>query len=139
MMGHFNCRFLKPQRLIHIGLEAECKRLLESWHAWDLALHTISFGSEERLGELVCEPAKFKDNIRQTVIVMSDQMPFWVKLTPGKQLYLASEVQAKKKLTGLEKEQALGQRGGGGTQASRSNLGMIEDMVLTHITVLGLL
>ena len=52
----------------------------------------------------------------QAVIVMSDQMPYYIKLRSGKQMYLASEVASSKRhLTSDEK--TLTEKSGGGSQA----------------------
>jgi hypothetical protein len=59
------------------------------------------------------------------VIAMSDQMPFWVKLRPGKQLFHKSELvdkSKKKPLTDFEKELVLGSFGGGGSQKPQVSL-----------------
>ena len=38
MQRLFRCRFLKPQRLIHLSLSQEKEGLLESWQFWDFVL-----------------------------------------------------------------------------------------------------
>ena len=50
-------------------------------------------------------PEAFRDNIKATVLCHSDQMPFWIKLTPGKQLYAPEEVKKSTKKP-LSKEEA---------------------------------
>ena len=51
-----------------------------------------TFAPIEELGEHVIDPLEFRKNIRSTVVCMSDQMPFYIKLQPGKQLYTKDEV-----------------------------------------------
>ena len=116
MMRLFRCRFLKPQRLIHLSLEQEKLRLLESWQYWDFSIWLACFAPLEQLGQHVVNSQQYRDNVRATVIAMSDQMPFWIKLRPGKQLYLPGEFapskQQKKVIEASEK--------GGGNQKQES-------------------
>ena len=112
MQRLFRCRLLRPQRLIHIGVQEERQRVIDSWHAWDRVLSLAAFGSEEELAEVVLNPKDFIENRAQTVLSHSDQMPFWVKLVPGKQLYAAEEVM-RKPLDAKER-----QIGGGSQKAS---------------------
>ena len=45
----------------------------------------------QRLRKLVRKPKMFRRNVRNPVIVMSDQSPMWLKLKPGKQVYAEFE------------------------------------------------
>ena len=108
----------KPQRLINLTLDEECQRVLDSWNFFDWVLWLASFASEEELAKHVRRPEVFREWVRQLVIVLSDQMPFWVKLQPGKQVYHESEIKDvhhKAKLTAAELAKA--QICGGGSQA----------------------
>ena len=109
MQRLFGCRLLRPQRLIHIGLEEERKRVWDSWHFWDWALWLACHATEEELGEHVSNPDLFRKNIKRLVLSHSDQMPFWVKLQPGKQLYLRDEVEHRKKLDAAEAQSKIGE------------------------------
>ena len=91
MQKLFQCRFLKPQRLIHLSAEEEKVRLLETWQYWDHVIWLAAFGSDKELGEHLVDPPKFRKNLPNCVIAMTDQMPFWIKLTPGKQCYAKGE------------------------------------------------
>ena len=123
MQRLFRSRFLKPQRLIHLSLSQEKDRLLESWQFWDVVLDLACFRPLETLGEHVLNAKQFRDNVKATVICMSDQLPFWIKLVPGKQLYAPGEfARSKKKLTDAERECAMAQRSGGGSQKSEKML-----------------
>ena len=123
MQKLFRCRFLKPQRLIHVSLEQECKRLCESWQYWDYSMWLACFAEEEELASHVIQPEKFRANVKNMVIAMSDQLPFWIKLVPGKQLYMKGEFATSKKgLSAKEKVEARGSRGGGGSQKKDSNV-----------------
>ena len=101
-----------------MSLEEEAERVCETWYLFDFVMWLASFASLEELGQHVIEPEKFRTHIRSTVICMSDQMPFYIKLQPGKQLYTKDGVAAgnsKKHLPELERQQALGSKDGGGS------------------------
>ena len=104
----------KPQRLINLSLDEECQRVLDSWPFFDWLVWLASFASLEKLGKHARRPETFREFLKQLVIVMSDQLPFWAKLQPGKQVYHKSEiqdVQKRKPLTAAELAQS--QKGGG--------------------------
>ena len=127
MQRLFRCRFLKPQRLIHLSLSQEKERLLESWQFWDVVLWLACFAPIELLGQHVINAQEFRDHVKQTVLVMSDQLPFWIKLVPGKQVFAPGEFSvSKSKLSQTELEQAAGNRGGGGTQSGSSMLREVD-------------
>ena len=118
MQKLFGCRLLKPQRLCSMSLDEEAERVCETWYLFDFVMWLAAFADIEELAEHIIDPVEFRKNIKATVICMSDQMPFYIKLQPGKQLYTRDEVAAgkrKKPLTELEREQALGSKGGGGS------------------------
>jgi hypothetical protein len=128
MQKLFRCRLLKPQRLIHLSLEQECKRLCESWQFWDHTMWLACFADEKELGTHVVDAGTFREHVKKTVIAMSDQMPFWIKLTPGKQLYAPGEFAVSKtQLTGDESTHAMGQRGGGGSQSAAHQISDVID------------
>ena len=113
MQRTFGFRRLRPQRLFHLGMSEEAKRLLETWQYWDVCLHKTCFADIKELEPLVLDPQKFRKNIQTTVIAMSDQLPLWVKLQPGKQIYAKEEcVRKNRKLSGQETSK------GGGSQVS---------------------
>ncbi len=92
----FSARLLKPQRLISLSLDEERRRCHESWHMFDCALQLACFSPLPELGEHVLQPERFREQLRQHgCIVMSDQIPFFVKIAPGKQLYAPWEVVSK--------------------------------------------
>ena len=127
MQHLFRCRFLKPQRLIHLSLSQEKERLLESWQFWDVVLWLACFAPIELLEQHVINAQEFRDHVKQTVLVMSDQLPFWIKLVPGKQVFAPGEFSvSKRKLSETERAQALGSHGGGGTQSASSMLREVD-------------
>ena len=60
--------------------------------------------------EYVCSCEAFRANVRDLAIFMSDQIPMWLKLKPGKQVYAEFETR-----TG-NYERNLGSLSGGGSQ-----------------------
>ncbi len=90
---HYGLRLYKPQRLLSIPLEEEERRALHGWWSFDEALRIACVSPVSQLEDLVADPQGFRDNVENLVIFMSDQVPMWLKISPGKQLYAESEVQ----------------------------------------------
>ena len=118
MQKQFGCRLLKPQRLCSMTLEEEAERVSETWYLFDFVMWLAAFAEIEELGEHVLNPEEFRKNVRSTVICMSDQMPFYIKLQPGKQMYTKDEIASSKRkpLSEREKEEGMGRKTGGGSQ-----------------------
>ena len=47
---------------------------------WDRACWLAAFGDQDDLKPFVADPARFIDRRSETAVVMSDQVPFWVKI-----------------------------------------------------------
>ena len=90
-------KLLKPQRLVSLSVEEEERRCHLSWQFFDNVMRIAAFGSREELAEMVNSPESFIKNRAQLTIVMSDQIPYYVKIQPGKQLYAEWERQSGKK------------------------------------------
>ena len=63
-----------------------------------------AFGTLKWLRTQVADPEGFASRRKETVLVFSDQIPFWVKVGACRQLYKASEVKRSRKsniVTGL--------------------------------------
>ena len=91
LLDHFNARLFKPQRLVSLTYEEEERRALRSWHRFDWKLNVACFRPLEELAEVVKDPEAFRKNARNLVIFMNDQIPMWLKLKPGKQVYAEFE------------------------------------------------
>ena len=76
MQKLFKWRLLKLQRLIHLSLEQEKQRLLETWRYWGYVLQLAAFQPVEELAHHVADPQLFRDEAKTIVLAMSDQMPF---------------------------------------------------------------
>ena len=68
-----------------------------SWQLFDYVQRLAAFGSKDELLEVVNSPESFIQHRKALVIVMSDQIPFYLKIQPGKQLYAHWETQNSKK------------------------------------------
>ena len=121
MLHFFNARLHKPQRLVSLALDEEERRCLRSWQRFDHKLHIACFSSIEELKEFVLNPEFFRLNIRNLVIYMSDQIPMWLKIKPGKQVYAEFE---QRKGTYVRN---LGSLSGGGTQKAEALLRMDDE------------
>ena len=85
-------KLLKPQRLMNITVEQEHFRVEQSWMLIDKQLHLVSFGTAEELSTQVGKPEQFIEGRKRTVIIQSDQIPFYCKVQPEKQLYSKKEL-----------------------------------------------
>ena len=79
---------------------------------FDHKLNLACFRPLGELAELVKDPEMFRECVRDLVIFMNDQIPMWLKLKPGKQVYAEFETRNGKF------ERNLGRLSGGGTQKS---------------------
>lgn len=90
-------RVRKPQRLVQLTLSQEKMRCLVSWRSFDELLFLAMGHDESFLQERLVNPAEWLSNIEDTCILMSDQVPFWVKVSGGRALYSASELSSRKR------------------------------------------
>ena len=73
-------------------LRAHC-----TWRHYDHLLHQVCWGPQEWLKEKVAGPEVFRMHLKEAVLVYSDQVPFWVKVTAQRQLYSSGEVRKRHK------------------------------------------
>ncbi len=91
MCKDFQAKLLKPQRLVSLSYDEEARRCQLSFQLLDYAMGVVAFADAERLDEVAVAPRIVIENRDKTVIVMSDQIPFFIKIRPGSQLYAAFE------------------------------------------------
>ena len=75
MLDEFNARAYKPQRFLSIPLEEEEKRVLSGWRSFDNAVRVATLDPVGELGQYVLNPQIFRDQVKNLVILMSDQAP----------------------------------------------------------------
>ena len=91
LLLHLNATLFKPQRLVSLTYQEEERRAVRSWHRLDWKLNLICFRPLEELAQVVKDPEAVRKNARNTVMFMNDQIPMWLKLKPGKQVYAEFE------------------------------------------------
>ena len=91
LLLHLNATLFKPQRLVSLTYEEEERRALRSWHRFDWKLNLACFRPLEELALVVKDPEAVRKHVRDLVIFMNDQIPMWLKLKPGKQVYAEFE------------------------------------------------
>ena len=91
LLLHLNATLFKPQRLVSLTYEEEERRALRSWHRFDWKLNLACFRPLEELALVVKDPEAVRNHVRDLVIFMNDQIPMWLKLKPGKQVYAEFE------------------------------------------------
>ena len=84
-------RLHTPGRLTQLTLQEEEQNVAETWLEFDAALQLAAFGTEEQLGKFVENPADFEQNRQDLTIGWSDQIPCWLKMSRGAQVYPAAE------------------------------------------------
>lgn len=72
------------QRATNMSAEEERKRVVFGWRFFDQALADIASQNSEQIS--VKDPHDFVVHANETAIVMSDQIPVWLKVEPGKLL-----------------------------------------------------
>ena len=116
LLRFMNARLMKPQRLVSLTFEEEERRALRGWWRFDWKLNVACFRPLEELGALVRKPDLFREKVRELVVYMADQIPMWLKIKPGAQVYAEFEIR-----NGTH-ERNLGSLSGGGSQAASTML-----------------
>ena len=88
----------RPGRLTQLTLQQEEQAVMETWMEFDAALEVAAFGDQEQLAKFVENPVQFEQRRADCIIGWSDQIPCWLKMTRGKQVYAASERSKKTRL-----------------------------------------
>ena len=96
LMRNVGGSLFKPQRVTTLTMEEERIRCLATWHHFDHMLSLGAFGGEEELKAHVSNQKAWIENVENTTILFSDQVPFWCKIGAGNQVYCEAEVQSKK-------------------------------------------
>jgi hypothetical protein len=74
IMNKIGAKFHKPQRVTTLTLSEEQARAEATWRAMDRALHDVAFGTEDCKAELFANPAQVEENMKETVLLFSDQV-----------------------------------------------------------------
>ena len=91
LMRYCDAHLRQPQRIVPLSLEQERMRCYYSWQSFDEVMWYALGNDPAWLAEHVAEPETWMKNLPETVILMSDQIPFWVKCGVRKALYMGSE------------------------------------------------
>jgi len=94
LMGAIGAKELRPSRFTELTPDEEAIRAKLTWQSNDRQLWIGAFGSEEELKRVVVDPKKWKEMAPHTVLVYSDQIPFWVSLGLPKLAYAKFEREA---------------------------------------------
>ncbi len=81
----------KPQRVTSLDGAEEKLRARLTWQSFDSALHLAAFGTADELTPFVAKPENFVRQRHGLVLTFSDQIPFWVKIGSGNQIYARNE------------------------------------------------
>ena len=88
-------RLLQPQRFVRLSAAEEEARCHITWQEYDYQMWLALRAPKEALEGVVLELENFILARESLVLGYSDQVPVWVKLGPGKQLFLAQEATKK--------------------------------------------
>ena len=68
-----------------------------TWQLYDKTLWQLTRGEEDWMREHFACPEQARADMRECVLLFSDQVPCWLKVAPGRQMYSAYEVQEGKR------------------------------------------
>ena len=97
---------MQPGRMSTLSMEEEEAGVKATWKELDAALWLAAFGSEEELLKVVASPAEFVMQREKCIVGFSDQIPVWVKIGRGKQVYCENELKKRKNTGDFLKLQA---------------------------------
>ena len=96
LLDNVGGKLMQPGRMTTLSMEEEEAGVKATWKEFDAALWLAAFGEEEDLMKLVASPEEFITHREDTVIGFSDQIPVWVKIGRGKQVYCGDELKKRK-------------------------------------------
>ena len=70
-----------------MSLEQEGYRCEQTWKLFDKRMHLCAFGGLDELTPFCGKPEQFLADRDKLVVLQSDQVPFFVKVRPTKQLF----------------------------------------------------
>ena len=88
---------LMPSRVSTLSMSEERARSFSTWQQYDHRLYIAAFGTEAELSKLVADPKQFIAFRHQLVLGYSDQVPYWVKIGSGRQVFAEHERQVSRK------------------------------------------
>ena len=96
-MKRRGARCLKPQRALTLSAEEEYERAVMTWQLYDKTLWRLMSGEKEWMNEHFACPEQAREHMSECVLLFSDQIPCWLKVSPGRQMYCKHEVQSGKR------------------------------------------
>ena len=80
-----------------LSLDEEFSRAMCTWQLYDYIMYKVMVCEEAWMRGRVALVDQAKASLAETVLLFSDQIPFWVKVTPNRQLYGPKEMRKKSK------------------------------------------
>jgi hypothetical protein len=90
LQEYLGARCLKPQRVMTLSPAEEQARLEATWQHLDFAMWCL-LKDDKWIEDHFAKPEAVKEFLKMTALLFSDQVPFWVKVTAGKQMFAADE------------------------------------------------
>ena len=94
---HLDARLLKPQRVLTLTMDEEKMRACDTWRLFDWMMDQMVRRSGKFFEDRFALPQQAMSRLHETVLMFSDQIPCWLKIAPGRQLFRKDEVPVKKK------------------------------------------
>ena len=86
LQKYCGARFWKPQRIVQLTMDEEAQRAEQIWRSYDSALHAVAFGNDKEYEQMFAKPAQARENVKNTVLIYSDEVPFWIKTRGSSEL-----------------------------------------------------
>ena len=86
LQEYLGARYLKPQRVMTLSPAEEQARLEATWQHFDFAMWSM-LNDHDWTKDHFAKPAAVKESLKLTSLLFSDQVPFWVKVTAGRQMF----------------------------------------------------
>ena len=85
-------RFLRPQRVMNLSPAEEKHRAQATLQNLDQIMHGMMKGEAKFMRQRFANPEQATENMKEAVLLFSDQIPVWIKITPNRQLFGKDEV-----------------------------------------------
>ena len=125
LLQKMHAKVRAPSRVSPLTLQEEKVRCEVTWKQFDFCCWLAAFADLKELSKWVANPEEFILHRKDTWLIFSDQIPFWVKI--GKQKTVLAEFELQKPDSKGVRKRKLAAAGGGGKQAEQTSQRLEDD------------